>query len=92
MAVHEPGIPAREVLRFGGHIVLRLLLAMLVGLVVLKAGHAFLAWSAADAVKYAELVTAGLFAVSFLLRPVAYPEIDYGPDSDVSLIEDESIP
>jgi hypothetical protein len=82
---HVPHLPAREVLRFGLRIVWRLVLATLGGLVVLKIGQALFGWSAADAIRYAEIATAIGFAASFLVCAIPYPEIDYGPELETPI-------
>jgi len=83
-----PHLPASEVIRFGLQLVLRLTIATFVGLIVMKAGQAIGSWADAAAITYGQSSVALLFLGSFFLRPVPFPEIDYGPDPEPSATDE----
>jgi len=85
-------LPAKEVLRFGGAIFLRILFAVLFGLAALKTIQALVRVTDAQAVQLGEWAATGFFVLSLLIRRIPWPEIDYGPDIDPSVLDEETAP
>jgi len=82
-------LPASEVLRFGGLLFARIVIAVVFGLTVMKVGQWIAQWPAARAIVIGQ-VAAGLFlGISFYVRKIAWPEVDYGPDREQSLLDEE---
>lgn len=85
-------MPAKEVLRFGGAIFGRILIGVAFGLAVMKTLQLVAGMDAGQAVQIGEWCAAGLFAGSLLLKRIPWPELDYGPDIDPGLLDDETAP
>lgn len=82
-------MPASEVWQFGTAILLRAVIAVVAGLLCMKLGQ----WAGQipmnKAVLTGEVIAGAIFFISFLVKPVPYPEIDYG---DPPASEDEEGP
>lgn len=89
MSDHPAHLPAREVIRFGLQVILRLVVATIAGLIILKVGVVALEWAAEEAILNAKISTAVVFLGWVMLRPIPLPEIDYGPDREESLIDEK---
>ena len=87
-AFREPHLPPREVMRFGLAVVARLAIAVVLGLVFAKALKLFGGVAVEDALNYGYLAVAAVFAGSFFLRPVDWPEVDFGPEPEHSLLDE----
>ena len=85
---HEPYLPAREVIRFGLAVFARLGLGAVVGLVLAKVLKLAMGWPVDTALSYGYGSVAIVFVASFFLKPVAWPDVDYGPEPEQSLLDE----
>lgn len=88
MAAHQPRLPASEVIRFGLAVFARLGIAVVLGLLIAKSGKLALGWPTASAITYGYGAIALLFGLSFFLKAVPWPEVDFGPERDASDLDE----
>ena len=90
VAAPSAHLPAKEVLRFGAAIFGRILVGVVFGLAVTKTLQLAAGLGAAQAILFGEWCAAGMFAGSLMLKRIPWPEMDYGPDIDPALLDDET--
>ena len=89
MSSQEAHLPAKEVLRFGGALFLRIFLAVLFGVAAMKAGQVLVHWPNDKAIFIGYLATGLFLAVSLYIWRIAWPEVDYGPEPERSLLDQD---